>query len=88
MPLLPDGDRADVHAEAMDAWSSQGGVETPVTKSELRSLINLLDSQLDSAEGTALAAIPAGTGKTWLVANQGRARELMARIEKRRSEAL
>ena len=88
MPVLPDTNRADVHAGTMDAWSVRGGVETPVTKSELRSLINLLDSQLDAAEGTALAAIPAGVGKTWLTANQGLARELMASIEKKRSEVL
>lgn len=88
MPVLPDLDRAAIHAEAMRAWSARGGVETPVSKDELRALVNLLDSQLNAAEGAALAAIPAGKGKTWLIANQDIARELMAWIEKRRSEVL
>ncbi len=87
MPNLLDADRVAVHTDAMEKWSSSR-TPTPVTKAELRSLINLLDSQLDTAEGTALAAIPAGAGKTWLVANQGLARELMASIEKKRAEVL
>ncbi len=87
MPNLPDSDRSEIHTDVMDKWSNVR-LPVPISKPELRALINLMDTELDTAEGSILGAIPAGVGKTWLVANQGIARQLLALIEKKRAEVL
>jgi hypothetical protein len=67
---------------------SQSGVPTPLSKDDIRLLINFMDVQLDSAETSIFAALPAGDGRDWLLANPGLGRELLARIERERREVL
>lgn len=60
----------------------------PIEADEFRTLVNFFDNQLEDAEATIFAALPAGDGKTWMLANLGLGRELLARIERRRREVL
>jgi len=87
MAVLPDADRVEIWTQAMtDLSKTNTGV--PITAAELRTLINFFDNQLEDAEAAIFAALPAGDGKAWMLANLGLGRELLARIERRRREVL
>ena len=87
MAVLSDGDREEVWGTAMSDFS-RTGIQTPILKTELRALVNFMDVQLESAEAAMFAALPAGDGKDWLLANRDLGRELLARIERKRREVL
>ena len=87
MAALPDNDRRDIWAQAM-ADLSRTHTQIPISKTDLRSLINFMDSELDSAESSIFAALPAGDGKNWILANPDLGRELLTRIESKRREVL
>jgi hypothetical protein len=87
MALLPTPTKDQLWAEFMRELSA-AGVEIPVNKVALRSFIDLVDTQLEAAETSVVQAIPAGTGRTWLISHPSIGRIMMARIEKARSEVL
>lgn len=87
MALLSDGARLEIWAEVMRDFS-QSNLETPITKTDLRSLINYMDGQLETTESSIIAGLPAGDGKTWLLANQSIGRELLARVQQKRQEEI
>lgn len=87
MALISEDKKAEVWAQAMRDFSTLG-IETPITKSQLFALIGLIDEGLEDAESAIVSALPAGAGKTWLIAHQEIGRELMARVEKARREEL
>jgi len=87
MATLPEADRVEIWAQAMlDLSRTNTGI--PIEADEFRTLVNFFDNQLEDAEATIFAALPAGDGKTWMLANLGLGRELLARIERRRREVL
>jgi len=87
MANLLDADRLDLWAEVMTDFSKTN-ISTPLTKTDLRNLINYLDEELAATEVSVLAGIPAGDGKDWLVANNDLGRELMARVQRKRRETI
>jgi len=87
MATLPDADRVEIWAQVMTDLSKTN-TEVPITAAELRTLVNFFDNQLEDAETTIFAALPAGDGKVWMLANAPLGRELLARIERRRREVL
>ena len=87
MPTLSSGDIDDIHAQVMRRWSSVH-LESPITKAQVRSLVVLIDSGLDAAEVSIVGGLPAGPGKTWLLANTVVGRDLMEVTERRRKEVL
>ena len=60
----------------------------PISSVQLRALLVLIDQELDGAETDIIQALPAGTGKTWLVANQSLARGIMLDVLHKRKEVL
>jgi hypothetical protein len=87
MATLPSEERFAVWAEAM-ALLSRHNIEAPVTKPELRWLVNYLDDNLETFEADVVDGIPAGDGKDWLVSNPSIARRLIVMIAERRREVL
>lgn len=87
MAKLPDINRFAVWAEAM-ADLSRMQVEIPLSKEELRALVNYYDNQLEIAEASIVNGLPAGDGKDWLLAHPEIARELLIRVEQERKEVL
>jgi hypothetical protein len=87
MATLPSTDIDAVHADIMREFSN---VRTgcPISKTDLRALIVLMDSQLATAETSIISAIPAGAGKTWLLANVPIARTVLIRTEQKRKDVL
>lgn len=60
----------------------------PINKHQLRALLVLIDQELEGAEVDIIQAIPAGPGRTWLVANPALGRGLMLDILRKRKEVL
>jgi len=87
MTALSTDDIDALHAQTMRNWSSSH-TETPITKAQARALLVLIDVGLEGAESSIVSGLPAGPGKTWLVANAAIGRELMERVERRRKEVL
>ena len=87
MALLSDVERAAIWAEAM-ALLSRYNIATPVSKADFRWLVNHIDNNLETFEASVVGAIPAGAGKTWLLANPSIARRLVVMLAERRREVL
>lgn len=87
MAQLPSEDLDQVWSSIMSDFSSLRAL-IPVNKDQLRALLGLMDTELESAETSIVQALPASTGKSWLLANQGIGRELMSRILDKRQEVL
>jgi hypothetical protein len=87
MATLPSSDIDAVHADVMREFSHVR-TECPISKSDLRALIVLMDSQLATAETSTISAIPAGPGKTWLLGNASIARTVLIRTEQKRKDVL
>lgn len=85
--LLPSESIDRVWSTAMSVFSSFRRL-IPINKHQLRGLFQLMDQELESAEVSIIQALPAGTGKAWLIANPALGRELMARILDERQEVL
>jgi len=71
----------------MSQYSSlRAGV--PITKNQLTSLLTLMDAELNTAEISIVGNLPAGDGKTWILANDPIGRDMIARIETKRRDVL
>jgi hypothetical protein len=60
----------------------------PISQPQLRTLLMLIDQQLEGAEVDIIQALPAGDGRTWLVDHPGLGRRLMIDILTKRREVL
>jgi len=87
MTKLAEDDRFTIWAEIMRQFSA-AGIEIPVDKAALRYLVDRVDDGLETAEASIVSALPAGDGKTWLIAHQSIGRAIMAYVERRRKEVL
>lgn len=78
----------EVHADIMRRWS-RDQTPTPITKSELTSLLSIMDTELDAAEVAVITTIP-GTnpGRQWLIDNQPIARQTLELVEAKRKDVL
>lgn len=87
MARLPSGSVDEVYSNLTSEFSSVWTL-IPITKDELRSLLVLIDGQLEDAEVSIVQSLPVGVGKTWLIDNQALGREIMIRILEKRKEVL
>lgn len=87
MPQLPAQNIDQVWTSTMSQFSSLRTL-IPVNKNQLRALVVIIDQELESAEIDIIQALPAGDGKTWLVANPGLGRRLMIDVLTKRQEVL
>lgn len=62
--------------------------EIPVTKSQLRSFINIIDQELESCEQDIVQAVPPGVIRDWLIAHPEVGRDVVIRTEVERREVL
>lgn len=87
MAQLPNENIDQAWSATMSEFSS---VRTliPINKAQLRALLVLIDQELEGAETSIIQAIPAGPGKTWLVANPALGRGLMLDVLRKRKEVL
>lgn len=76
-----------VWAATMSEFSSLRTL-IPISKSQLRALLVLIDQELEDAEASIVQAIPAGPGKTWLIANPALGRQFMLDVLRKRKEVL
>lgn len=74
-------------ADIMRRWSNDR-TPTPITKAQGRALIDIMDAGMETAESTILSSIPAGPGRTWLVANASIARKVLELVAAKRQEVL
>jgi len=87
MAQLPTNSLNVIWSNLMSEFSSVWTL-IPITKDELKSLLGLIDEQLESAEVSIIQSLPSGEGKTWLVDNQALGREIMIRVLEKRKEVL
>ena len=87
MAALPSDNIDQVWTSVMSNFSNVRA-SVPINKNQLRALLVLMDSEIESAEISIIQALPAGDGKSWLIANAGIGRELMSRIIDKRQEVL
>ncbi|TPV96162.1 MAG: hypothetical protein B7733_06340 [Myxococcales bacterium FL481] len=87
MANLTSGSIDSLHQQAMEWWSSRHE-PTPISKSDLRALLVLMDEEIETAESSIVSALPSGTGKTWLLGKPEIGRFLMERIMRERKETL
>lgn len=88
MATLPAGDGDAVWAVIMQRLSQQH-IEVPATKDELRTLVDIIDGELDSAEVAVVQAIPVEhPGRQWLINNPTVGRRIMELILEKRREVL
>jgi hypothetical protein len=87
MANLPENDLTEVWEGVMGEFSAFHEL-IPINKNQLRTLLVLMDDELEAAEVSIIQALPAGPGKTWLVDHPSIGRDLMARIERKRQEVL
>lgn len=62
--------------------------EIPVNKNQLRSFINIVDQELETAEQQIVQAVPAGPIRDWLIAHPEVGRDVVIRTEEERREIL
>ncbi len=87
MAQLTSAQKDAVAAQIMREFCA-AGVEIPVMKTALRTLLDTVDPQLEAAEASILAALPSSPGKTWLQAHPQIARLIVADVEEKRAEVL
>lgn len=87
MARLPSESMDQVWSSIMSEFSSVRTI-IPITKAQLRALLVLIDRELEGAEINIIQALPAGTGKTWLVTNQSLGRGIMLDVLRKRKEVL
>ena len=85
MATLPSGSVDELWRDLMSEFS---GVRTavPINKNQFRALLVLIDADLETAESSIVGALPAGPGKSWLVANPTLGRLFIERTERKRKE--
>lgn len=85
MAALTSAQRKGVAKEVMNQLSIDRFNTGDVTKSDILSLMDDVDTAIESLESSIISGLSAGPLKTWLLANQSKARlvvELMARARK------
>lgn len=87
MAQLLDESIDQVWSSTMSEFSSLYTV-IPINKHQLRALLVLIDDELEDAEVDIIQAIPAGLGRTWLIANPALGRGLMLDVLHKRKEVL
>lgn len=87
MATLPSGDIDVLWQQLMEEYSSIRAI-VPINKNQFRQLLVLIDSELETAETSIVAALPSGPGRTWLIGNQSIGRHFIERTEKKRKEVL
>jgi len=87
MAQLPSDSIDQVWSSIMSEFSSLWTL-IPINKTQLRALLVLIDQQLEGAEISTVQALPAGDGKTWLIANPALGRGLMLDVLRKRKEVL
>lgn len=87
MAQLPTENMDQVWQSTMEEFSSLREL-IPVNKNQFRTLLELMDVEIEGAEIDIVQALPAGAGKTWLINNQAIGRTLMIRIMQKRREVL
>ena len=87
MARLLDGSLDEVWAEIMRTFSSVRSL-IPISKTQLRALLGLIDEELEGAETSIVQALPAGVGKSWLIANPSIGRSLMMEVLEKRKEIM
>lgn len=87
MAQLPSANIDQVWKSTMEEFSAFREL-IPVNKTQFRTLLELMDTEIEGAETSIVQALPAGDGRSWLVANQPIGRTLMIRIMQKRREVL
>lgn len=87
MAQLPSDNIDQVWKGGMSEFSSLRTL-IPINKNQLRALLVLIDQELEGAEISIIQSLPAGDGKTWLVANPALGRGLMLDVLHKRKEVL
>lgn len=87
MATLPSEALDTVWANIMSDFSALRTL-IPISKPQLRWLLGLMDSEIETAEISIIQALPTGEGRTWLIANPGIGREFMSRVLDKRQEVL
>ena len=87
MANLSAGALSDVFYQAMSDFS---GIrrEVPINKPQFKAFMTIVDEELEATEIAIAQAIPAGPGKTWIMANPEVARALIVMVEEKRQEEL
>lgn len=88
MAVLPDNIRAQAHADLMREMSARRANIGAMVKADLRTLVNAIDDELNSAETAIFNALSPGALKTWIAANQAEARPVIRLVQKVREENL
>ena len=87
MAQLPSENIDQIWSTTMSEFSSLRTL-IPIDKNQLRSLLTLIDQELEDAEVDIIQALPAGPGRSWLVANPDLGRRLMLDVLNKRREVL
>lgn len=87
MAQLPSENIDQVWSSIMSEFSALRTV-IPINKHQLRALLVLIDQELENSEVDIIQALPAGDGKTWLIAHPAIGRSLMLDVLQKRKEIL
>ena len=88
MAQMSDEQRNEVWAEIM-RWWSQNREAVPMSKAEVKTLIEFMDEEAEQSDTGIINRIPAQhPARAWLIANQHLARGLKERVERKRKEVL
>lgn len=87
MARLTEPQVLTLRAEIMSAWSA-GHTETPITKAQLKALLENIDAGLESAETSIISGLTNGAAKTWLVAHQSIGRRVLEEVAQERRKVL
>ena len=87
MATLSSEDIDAIHADIMRRWS-RAFTGMPPSKEGVRALIVSIDGGLNTAETSIFQGLPAGAGKTWLLANQSLGRFAIELTERKRKDVL
>ena len=85
MANLTDGQLTEIGRSLRDRYSAEWQ-EMPFKKSQLHAFGVLIDGLLEQLEIDAVTALPASSIKTWLIANDHIARDIIVGIAKGRRE--
>lgn len=89
MPVLTDPQRARIAAEFMRRLSGTRTGTGVLSKADMRSIVDAMDTQLDVAETAVVTTfLPNSDIRDWLVANPSVGRRGLAQIEEFRRSAL
>lgn len=87
MAQLPSENIDQVWSSIMSELSALHTI-IPLSDLQLKQLLVLIDQELEDAEVSIVQALPAGDGKTWLIAHPAIGRSLMLNVLQKRKEVL